>query len=253
MLKSTGDVSSLRRRSLLHTRGTIMMCRLARVSLLCLTMGMAPQALTQNACGAPITLTPNQWRMVAIPCNPGADNTIVDVFGTSLGVYGTTWIAWKRTYDASGNDAYVKLASTDTVSTGEALWLYSTVAGPLQVGSATATSTVAPFPVTTPPPTTNSKRFFLFANPYNEIFRARDLRFTATYTGGGGITNASTRQAVRQNILERRMHFWNGNTYFSRGVRNNNGSRIQPYESCWLEISTETNQLVTLEISAPQP
>ncbi|MDE0952260.1 MAG: hypothetical protein OSA45_13390 [Halioglobus sp.] len=120
------------------------------------------------------------------------------------------------------------------------------------MGSATATSTVAPFPVTTPPPTNNSKRF-LFANPYNQIFRARDLRFTATYTDGGGITNASTRQAVRQKILEKRMHFWNGNTYFSKGVRSNNGSRIQPYESCWLEISTETNQLATLEISAPQP
>lgn len=81
-----------------------MICHLARVILLCLAVGMAPQALTQDVCGAPITLTTNQWRMVAIPGNPGAENTIVQVFGASLRVYGTTWIAWKRTYDASGND-----------------------------------------------------------------------------------------------------------------------------------------------------
>jgi hypothetical protein len=226
------------------------------LALLC-AAGIAPGALAQDVCGAPITLLAEQWRMVGIPCNPGANNTIVDVFGPSLGPenYNVTWIAWTRTYSASGADVYVKLVPASTVKAGDALWIYSTTAATLQVGSAGRSATAGPyFDIPGPPSTIGSKRYFMFASPYSNAVSGASLLFTGTYAGGGSFTDVTATDArAKEKILDNTVHFWNGNTYYTRNIASAPQSVFAPHESGWLLISTEVNQLTSLTIRVPAP
>ncbi len=81
-------------------------------------------------CGkALITLTHLQWRMISLSCNTGS-NTVSDILGSSLGVYGTGYEVWKQ----SGTDNYevnaghpntnkTKLLATDTMTQGNSYWI----------------------------------------------------------------------------------------------------------------------------------
>ncbi|MFC1579120.1 integrin alpha [Pseudomonadota bacterium] len=96
----------------------------------------------ENPCGTSTTLTGGEWKMVGVPCDPGAANSLADVFGPSLGVgnYQATWVAY--TWDNSTvTPAYRALTLADTLSAGDGLWLYSTVNAPLQVSSGTRKET----------------------------------------------------------------------------------------------------------------
>jgi len=71
-------------------------------------------------CDATYSLPPNQWRQVSLPCDPGANNTVAAVFGDDIpGTYGSDWLLYH--YDAN---RYVKLSATDTLSQGEAYWIF---------------------------------------------------------------------------------------------------------------------------------
>jgi FG-GAP repeat len=97
----------------------------------------------ENLCTAPpTTLTGGEWKMVGVPCDPGAANSLADVFGPSLGVgnYQATWVAY--TWDNSTvTPAYRALTLADTLNAGDGLWLYSTVSAPLRVNSQTQNDT----------------------------------------------------------------------------------------------------------------
>jgi len=81
-------------------------------------------------CGkALITLTHLQWRMISLSCNTGS-NTVSDILGSSLGVYGTGYEVWRQ----SGTDGYkvnashpntnkTKLLATDTMQLGVSYWI----------------------------------------------------------------------------------------------------------------------------------
>lgn len=239
-------------------RGKYLRAPLAALALLCIAA--APQivvAQTETACGPPITLSANQWRMVGIPCVPSPGSVtpprpdrrnISGVFGPSLGVadYGVTWIVWKRVYDddqcvvSSGPaDCYVKLSLTSPANLGDAFWVYTTQAREIQFSSS---STLTPGPYFEFPAklaTDGNSRFYMFANPFPAAVRWADLRFATgiTYMGDIYPVEVTTEFAVEGSIVSKNVHYWNGNTYYTRDLSLPEAS-FEPKEAAWLEMLT---------------
>jgi len=73
------------------------------------------------SCDATYTLPNNQWRQISLPCDPGVNNKVGDVFGDDdLGTYVSEWILYR--YDTA-LDNYVPLTITDTLSQGVGYWI----------------------------------------------------------------------------------------------------------------------------------
>ena len=73
------------------------------------------------ACNTIYTLPPNEWHQIALPCDPGENNTVAAVFGDDgLGSYGTGWRVFR--YDTSSN-TYDALVAADILKLGEGYWI----------------------------------------------------------------------------------------------------------------------------------
>lgn len=199
-----------------------------------------------QTCGAPITLSADQWRMVGIPCDPGANNTIADVFGPSMGIanYGVTWIAWKRLYDAPGScaadpdpgDCYVKLTISDTVDAGDALWIYTTQQVSLDFSSIISSTPGPTFSFPAKLSTNGNVRYYMLANPYADTVNWADLVFNVVWFGFISI-DYSTADAVGLGAVTENVYYWNGtNTYYTRNLGSiPPAATFVAKEASWLE------------------
>lgn len=75
-------------------------------------------------CDLTHTIPSNQWVQISLPCDPGASNTVSDVFGDDgLGSYGTDWVLWR--YNPYSND-YEQLQLSDTLNPTKGYWMMQT-------------------------------------------------------------------------------------------------------------------------------
>jgi hypothetical protein len=90
-----------------------------------------------GACGGIYNLPASQWRLIALPCEPDVTDTVATLFGDDLNLadYDSRWVMYTRN---EATDQYVKLDSSDPVTQGEGLFLFSLDAGLLDT-SGTAT------------------------------------------------------------------------------------------------------------------
>lgn len=89
-------------------------------------------------CDKSLSLTANQWYMIALPCEVTTpNNTVQAVFGDDLPVanYGTRWRVYRR--DAA-NNLYVQLNLGDTLQAGLGYWIKTLDSGVIDVGSSTS-------------------------------------------------------------------------------------------------------------------
>ncbi len=74
-----------------------------------------------SACAGFRDLPAGNWHSISIPCDPGLENTVQDLFADDLsGVYGIDWALF--TYDVNTGQSSV-MALGDTVETGRGYWL----------------------------------------------------------------------------------------------------------------------------------
>jgi hypothetical protein len=249
---------------------------LAAIALFCIAAATPPPVLAQPSsnCGPPIELSANQWRMVGIPCLPSPGSvtpprpdrrTISGVFGPSLGTAnyynGTTgtWIVWKRVYDdsrcavSSGPaDCYVKLDLTSPANVGDAFWIYSTTAATVQFSSTFTETTTSPFAFPARLATGGNSRYYMFANPYRAKLRWASLEFVASINNAAPET-FNTALAVTRSIVSKNVHYWNGNTYFTRDLSAPEAS-FEPKESAWLEMLTPNSSVTSgVTVQVPKP
>ncbi len=110
-------------------------------------------------CSESFNLTTGQWKQIALTCNPGAANTVADVFANDLsGTYGTNWIVYER--DAA-NDQYVTLGLTDPLAVGEGYWIKTN-----QAAQSVANEGRRNVPVQVPLATDAAGRFNLVGHPF---------------------------------------------------------------------------------------
>ncbi len=74
------------------------------------------------ACDITYPLPSNEWHQIALPCDPGSQNTLNDILGddTLDLTYGTEWVVWR--YDPAINN-YVRVELTDTMQQGIGYWI----------------------------------------------------------------------------------------------------------------------------------
>ncbi len=88
----------------------------------------------QSPCSLAVNLPTGQWKMVALPCDPGASNTVADVFDDDMtGTYGVDWIVYERNEAA---DSYAALTLGSALEAGVGYWIKTLDAGEtIDVGS----------------------------------------------------------------------------------------------------------------------
>jgi hypothetical protein len=189
--------------------------------------------------------------MLGVPCvPPGGGNSIAEVFA-SLNVdglpnngYGTvsgTWIAYKKGYNATQcptatdpNNCYIKMAGTDTVTAGDALWVYSLRNATLDLSGIGASSTPGPsvdFPARLALGGSAS-RYSMFANPYAKTVIGPNLKFPYVFIIFPGVADLQT--AIDNNVIRRNAHYWNGNTYYTRDLTTP-AATFTAKQAAWLE------------------
>jgi hypothetical protein len=240
-----------------HSRKPKFLPPVIRSIVVCVAVALAPQALAQ--CGSPINLAADQWTMIGIPCDPGANKTVEEVFGSNFGseTYNSTWVVWERTYSESG-DVYTELLPGDFVETVDALWIYSTVHVPaFGIASASGTSDNN-FDIAGPPALlSGGSRYYMFANPYSDTVNWSALLFRG-FLGGTSPFEEPTQVAVDEGYLSKDVNYWNGNTYFTRDLSSNvnPAATFEPYESAWIEALGPTSTSVTdpvIRVPNPSP
>ena len=80
-----------------------------------------------SPCSETVSLPTAQWKMLSLPCDPGASDTVADVFGDDMtGTYGTDWIVYERD-EAAGS--YVALTLASPLEAGVGYWIKTNDAG----------------------------------------------------------------------------------------------------------------------------
>jgi hypothetical protein len=238
--------------------------RLTAIMLLCMAVTTASQAVAQ-ACGSTINLVANQWRMVGLSCVPPGSATVGSLFA-SLGAadYNVTWVVWKRVYNdttlcaavPSPNDCYTKLTTASPVATGDAFWVYTTVAAPTFQfsGANTATpGTYFEFPATLS--TNGNSRYYMFGNPYPTTGNWADFGWRVTLFGFLPYTG-TTQQAIDNDIVSKNVYYWNGtNTYFTRDNTSspNPAATFTGKQAAWFEFLQPNVAIANVRVRVPGP
>ena len=77
-----------------------------------------------HPCIDSINIPADTWTRFGMPCNVAPDDTVEDVFSALVpGDYGTTWIVFRR--NPGPPPAYLALALTDSLVTGEGYWVFT--------------------------------------------------------------------------------------------------------------------------------
>jgi hypothetical protein len=236
------------------------------LAVLCMTAALASPTFAATCTTTSLTLAANQWRLVGIPCVPNPA-TVGAVFSSSpanlvAANYNVTWVLWKRTYTASG-DSYTKMAVGDTVTTGGAYWLYTTVGSTLQVNGTATVSNGPPFSlpasyfVNGPPALTiPASRYILYANPWANNSVAWSALLLSVTTGAITIPNVSIANAIVANLVSKDVNYWNGNTYFTRdnvGAPGVPAATFAPNESAWIQALPVLSNVASFTIKANKP
>lgn len=252
----------------LHKIKRLIRSQLCALAVLCLTAAIAPQAVAQ-VCGPNITLTAGQWSLVGVPCEPpNPGNTIVDVFGDSLNSaagapnygYNSTWVAYKKGYDGQcvgatdPNNCYIKLTTADTVSAGDAFWIFTDLAATLDFDAIGASPTSPGFSFQAQASVDATSRFYLFANPYASTVNWSDLRFTGSFLNVFP-TDFSTQEAVDAGTISTVVQYWSGNDYYPLSlISMPDTATFKPKESAWIEFEPlSVLWLDTLTVQVPDP
>jgi hypothetical protein len=92
--------------------------------ILFLTLFFLIPAVVKAACNSVYTLPVNEWHLISLPCDPGANKTVANVLGDDMhGELDIDWAVYK--FNAS-TQHYEALVSTDVLKQGQGYWVVNT-------------------------------------------------------------------------------------------------------------------------------
>jgi type VI protein secretion system component Hcp len=203
--------------------------------------------VAQQVCGNPTAVTANQWKMVGISCDLRSNNTLADAFGPSLGDanYLVTWVAWR--WDAL-LAAYGRLSLTDTLHTGDGIWIFSTVNSALKVeavGRRKTASNAATLPMPGKPAygidlvgpvsEADGSSFNFVGMPIEESVRWADVRFQGSEAGTP--FDRSIEEAEASTGVNPVFYIWDVSSYRSyNGTTPGMEGTANAYDGFWIEL-----------------
>ena len=218
---------------------------------------LLPDASLQihNLCDQTFALVTNQWKQIALACDPGGGATVASVFGDDFtGTYGTNWIVYR--YDASAQ-SYVQLATTDTVSVGQGYWIKTNMPvvapGVDTAGTVNAVTDVALVTSTADPPAgcaSSAGRCNMVGTPHAYDVCWADVQvvdganvLSLAEADPGGVCQAANADA-NGCVMSRIAHKWTGASYapFDGQTPGMEGTTV-PWDGFWVSAVRSGIQL----------
>ena len=157
-------------------------------------------------CGHSTHLTSGTWAMISLPCDPGTNNSVIDLFGDdNLGTYGVDWTLLER--DES-TDSYRELLDTDTLEQGAGYWIETLVGDRALDVAGSHTATSADFDINLVSGSIPG-RWNLVGHPYPSSVNWADVKVK---DGGDNVYTMSQTQAASL-INGRYMYKYNGSAF----------------------------------------
>ncbi|MCB1687599.1 MAG: hypothetical protein KDI33_03905 [Halioglobus sp.] len=170
-----------------------------------------------------------------------------------------TWIAWKRVYDdsqcvvSSGpSDCYKRLTLASSATTGDAFWIYTTEQKTMQFSSTTASTPGPYFEFPARLSTDGNSRYYMFANPYSATVSWSNVVFPSLIFGFFPY-NLTIQEAIDNSVVSKNVHYWNGNTYFTRDL-SSPAATFTAKTSAWLEMLRPNPFVISnVQVRVPKP
>jgi len=209
-------------------------------------------------CGNSYNLPADQWRFIALPCDPGASNSLLDIFGDDLvpADYGTRWAMYSRDELAGQYEFVPNVASV--LNQGEAYFLYSEDAALLDIAGTATTLTNRP---DCPSPDNNcyviplikpvddvSTMFNALGHPLPYPVDWADFRIAAADGSGSPMTPS---EALANNYLSKIANKYTGSAYvpYDDVTPGYDEGALGAWDGFWVETlgdSLNTGELVLL-------
>ena len=215
---------------------------------------------SSSICGDGYELPANQWTMISLPCDPGASNTVSDLFDDDfVGAYGTTWRVFERDEDTN---QYVLLASDTPLIQGQGYWIKTSETGVTLdlTGTGTAGSlTVSadcPDPTNgcleiplTPPTAPDTALFNLQGHPFPYSVDWADVRIRVA----GDVSSPFTPEGANSSgYLSKNVYTYNGNAYDTfDDVTPGMQGVLGAYDGIWVEALNNTLSSGDLTLLVP--
>jgi hypothetical protein len=81
---------------------------------------MSSFTLDVHSCDATFNLPNNQWRQISLPCNPGTNNKVSDIFNNLPGTYNIDWVLYQYNTTSS---TYTMLGKNSVLKQGRGYWI----------------------------------------------------------------------------------------------------------------------------------
>jgi len=209
-------------------------------------------------CGNSYNLPASQWRFIALPCDPGASNSVLDIFGDDLlpADYGIRWVLYSRDELADQYQYVPNVASV--LNQGEAYFLYSDDRALLDMtGTATVLTNRADCPSPdnncyviplVKPVDTSSTLSNALGHPLPYPVNWADFRIAAADGSGSPMTPS---EAEANNYVAKVAHKYTGSAYvpYDDVTPGYDEGAMGAYDGFWVKTlgaSLNTGELVLL-------
>ncbi len=191
------------------------------------------------ACSERISLAADTWELISLPCNPGAADSVAEVFGDDLpGVYNEDWVIWERD---EADDEYVRLSSSSALTAGTGYWIYSRDAAELEITGITH-GEIDNALFGDPEGLRN-----LMGHPFQFSVCWRDVLvinggeiLTLDYADPGGVCDTDPSGCVMSQVMRK----WNGNAYETfDGYTPGAEGVLNPFDGFWVKAFRPDLQL----------
>ena len=191
----------------------------------------------RSPCSLSVNLPTGQWKMLSLPCDPGASNTVADVFGDDMtGTYGVDWIVFERDEAA---DQYDALTLTSTLAAGIGYWIKT-----LDVGESVTVGSLSP-PVTEVDLVADADGVQnLLGHPFDFDVCWGDVRVvdgTSVLTLDQADPVVDSMRACDMDppdascVMSRTMHMWDGAYSPFDGSTPGAEGTLEPYDALWVK------------------
>lgn len=189
-------------------------------------------------------LAHNQWRQISLPCDPGANKTVTDIFGDDeLGNYGSSWRIWA--YNASSNK-YEDIGIDGTLAQGVGYWIIQNSGGTKTLDMPLNCSAT---PITQPQACsssqgcyeinlvtkTNAIQWNMIGYPYTDTESVDNIRVASS--SNDCVNGCTLNVAESKGIVHNQLWTYNGTDYTTLET----GDDFNPWTGYWLPTLNNAN------------
>jgi len=195
--------------------------------------------------GASYSVPDGQWQMISLPCDPGANNTVADIFGDDLGaVYGADWVLFEFDESAGSSGSYNLLADSAALSPGLGYWLIKVNGSGSWSMETTNAINAEPFEIPlTSAHDGNSGQQNMVGNPTDGTLDWKDTLVLDTYGNCYGSPSIAA-TAGSLGVIDNAINYYNGAGYtVCDDTGTNPPCTIAAGEGFWVRVpdNSETN------------